>query len=351
MAHTNQSESASFVFLLFPLIALAFVRFVKSKHIDSVAVSLLLFIAFALFYQYVGLPKFLTEMTLWGRTTPKRATISLGLAQVLLLGYLISDRLNHQSNPSTRRNAVPSAIFLATSSLTIYLLTKLPAEWRSISGYYAAVMVGAGFFMLASYALCLERYKLLVGALLIWNILIALAFNPISVAPSYFNVSRSNGDTTEFLKNQRVLSLGARFPLPAMMLMAAGVPVMNGVFFYPQKTLWKILDPSGKHVSVYNRYQHLTFPLLNTWKPEPTALIRAPSQDAVSVAINGTSFDFSSLPTDYVISGKNYGPVLLKNRTLEYVKQVNGNLIFRVIRAREMRLPHGYSTGSDAAYR
>lgn len=329
MINTNQSESASFIFLLFPLAALVSTRFVKSKHIDSVAASLFLFIAFALFYQYIGFPQFLTEITLWGRTTPARVTLSLGLAQVLLLGYFISDRLNHQSNLQARKITPPLSIFLITTSLTIYLLTKLPMEWWNVNGFYLATIAGTAVFIFASYSLCFERYKLLVCALLIWNMVIALAFNPVSIAPSYFNDNQSNGDEAVFLKDQRVLFLDSQ--IPAMMLMAAGVPVMNGVFFYPQRTLWKILDPSDRQISIHNRYQHLIFMLNNELSGQAT-LIRSPFSDLVSVELSGSDFDFKSLPVNYIISGKNNESALTKNRTLKYVKEIDGKLIFRITR-------------------
>ena len=330
LPNTNESESASFVYLLFPLGCLALINVIKNRKLDPILGSMVVFIALALFYQYFGFSDFVTKITLWGRTAPERVDLSLGLAQIMLIAYLIASSQKQKDVPKSKVNSWLILFLIATLAVTAYFSMGMPPGWR-IKGVYIAAIIGVCLTLLAAYALYAKKHKVFMGAMLLWTLPISLAFNPFSIAPRDFKANLPGQESDQDSGARRVLFIGNQ--VPAMMLMASGVPVLTGVFFYPQKSLWKILDPNGAQTSVHNRYQHLIF-LLNEKQHNQASFIRAPQPDLVYVDINGASFNFDSLPIDYVISDKQSGSTLLDNPSLRYKDETNNDLVFDVRAAR-----------------
>lgn len=109
-----------------------------------------------------------------------------------------------------------------------------------------------------------------------------------------------------------------------------GIPVVNSVFYYPQKTLWSTLDPQGADRILYNRYQRILFelaPLGDTL----TYRIDSPRLDEVRVTLDPKRFNFDLLNAQAVLVNLQSGGALDGNPTLE-VTQTDGEwMLFRVI--------------------
>ncbi|MFD2378072.1 hypothetical protein ACFSTJ_12175 [Ottowia pentelensis] len=109
-----------------------------------------------------------------------------------------------------------------------------------------------------------------------------------------------------------------------MTLPAAGVPVVNSVFYYPQATLWKRLDPAGAQRVLYNRYQRLMFEL---GAPAQGAAqqIESPRLDEVRVTLDPALFDFRLLGARWVIMPAADGTRVARNSTLARVATGDGS--------------------------
>jgi hypothetical protein len=103
-----------------------------------------------------------------------------------------------------------------------------------------------------------------------------------------------------------------------MWLLAAGVPIANGVFYYPQISLRKSLDPTGQKSWVINRYQHLVYSageLDNTF----TFRIESPQVDVVRVVFDPNKFDFGLTGAQTILVPNNMD--LSKNASLKLAKK------------------------------
>jgi hypothetical protein len=72
---------------------------------------------------------------------------------------------------------------------------------------------------------------------------------------------------------------------------AAGFKVINGVFYYPPRSLWSRLDPNNELTHVHNRYQHLVFDVDANLDQDIKYTV--PQPDLIVAKINPASFDFN----------------------------------------------------------
>ena len=101
-----------------------------------------------------------------------------------------------------------------------------------------------------------------------------------------------------------------------MVLPAAGVPVVNSVFYHPPESLWRGLDPEGKLRVVHNRYQRVLF----TLAPIDVAAgygIDAPRIDEVRVTVHPSRFDFRLAGGAAVLAGPADALALAANPSLK----------------------------------
>lgn len=319
--YTNHSEIASFFYYFLPALFLASVLVVKRK-LELVAWLILGFIIWTLVFMLHGFPHWLAKLTLWGRVPASRADLALGLAFILLCGLLLSiyKREGLTLNPWKKVAAV--VISLGWTVIVFFAMYKFP------SGVLSGISPGvaAGLFVVISLsgiwlALgCVRRYFILT---LTFTAAGTLAFNPLVIAPSKLTVSPSIHEivfssTQENKGYRRVLVLETH--IPAIMLFAGGIPVANGVFYYPQKTLWSNLDPNSKELNVYNRYQHLFFTSGDVDANNGFRL-ESPQADVVRVTINLKSFDFKLSGAEILAAPIGDKPLLEKNKSVKFIKR------------------------------
>ncbi|WP_423251685.1 DUF7654 domain-containing protein, partial [Pseudomonas viridiflava] len=113
-------------------------------------------------------------------------------------------------------------------------------EGPVMAGSSSSITLGLMLLVIASGYFLLTRQT---RAFLIVNLGLTLAttlsFHPVFVAPHWFRNSLPYQDSP-------ALTLSTRIPM--MFLFASGQKVVNGVFYYPQDSLWKRLDPENRHV-------------------------------------------------------------------------------------------------------
>ncbi|WP_225772507.1 hypothetical protein [Pseudomonas sp. Marseille-Q5115] len=307
---SNQSEISSFFYMLVPLsAALILVR----KRIDSVAIALIFSALYVYYYVSFGVPETFAKWTLWGRVPSNRADLSLGFTLLLLTGWLAGQAMN----------SIPSKLFRITVSLlwcgiVLYAISKLDESIKV--GMTPSLLLGlCAYLFFMSYHLLswrFDKYLLLLGAL---TLVTTLPFHPISIAPSKVLIATpiSTALTSESPEsNKRILVLEDQ--VPAMALAAAGASVANGIFFYPQESLWKRLDSPSEYSDVYNRYQHLKFigdqaPALANGQPYK---LTTPRPDVVAIHISRQAFDFHKAGAAMVISPINASEGLSRNTSV-----------------------------------
>ena len=317
--YLNASEMASFVYVIIPLLIFVSAGLFSTGKSNPLTVCLLLFVMMVIIYQYVGIPAMLAKQSMWGRSTSSRADIALGLAQIFLIAAALSgqERSVRERFPFLSRRLFLYAIPLLWTLFLLFLFSRLTLRLEGFHGnirmvVWIVVTIYILMTGLASHYLLTGKSRAFVITYCLLTFSISLPFNPlirtpdiVAVKPGFPYVKASDG---------RVLVMD-NSSSNAMMLMAAGISVVNGVHYYPQRVLWHQLDPSGSRDALYNRYQHLCFD--DVPMSDPTASrIENPVGDVVRVSVDGSGFDFRSLPAGSVLVMDSTAPSLARNASL-----------------------------------
>jgi len=322
---SNQSEISSFYYMLIPL-AVSFIIALYRKMITSVDICLTIFIVFSLFFMMVGIPEPLAKFSLWGRVPSNRADLSLGLGSLILACSLLS-----KLNPSHPPSNLLKVIATVSASIWAYVV------YRSIQTLDDSIVQNLTNGVLSAILITTAAigYALVSGNLrnfLYLNLALAgattITMNPLNIAPKNINNNLSSPATVSLKKSDKILVLSNM--LPSMYLVASGSHTINGIYYYPQKSIWARLDPTGTNSNTYNRYQHL-FYTIETPGDGADFNITTPQPDVVKININTANFDFSITGATVVAAPSSEDSALKTNRSLALTSSINGWSWYRVI--------------------
>ena len=321
----NASESSSF-FYFFPVAAVAVLVSAAMRRIrpNVVDVALLLFCVAALWFQLIGFGAKLAELSLWGRVVPVRVDLSLGLASVLWCSLRLG-AVEEDNSLQLRRSIIVAIAFLWAAVVTV-LSMRSPEVAVGPLPHWLWVALPLGVFAL-SWALLARNTKAFLGGLLAVNVLTTFAFNPIVRAPTFV---RATPALIEQVGQQRSPTLVVGYLTGASALLAAGLPTVNGVFYYPPLALWNALDPRHAFESVWNRYQHLVFEPIaaDAINAAATYRLEQKGNDAVRVAFDPDRFDFGLAKAGLVFAPADLD--LSRNPSLKALLRQGGQALYRV---------------------
>ena len=320
---TNQSEIASFQYLLLPLALLFLIRFMQ-KTLTAMEISIAIAILLIVGYMFVGVPAGLAKYSLWGRVPEQRADLALGLACILLSGSLLLRKPTVETNLNLIR-----FLSLILSVAWAYIVYKEIGKLDEtiLVGLSANLMLALCMAIAAlGYFLSTGNFKSFIILSLAFTSSSTLFFNPINVAPTAVD---NSVDAKELagIDHPRILVLENM--TPAMYLVASGSAVANGIFYYPQNDLWSRLDPSGLESDIYNRYQHVVYSSGHNLGPKHYGL-QTPQPDVVNVRIELDSFDFALSGANLVVAPAADRESLDKNEGLQFVKASDNWVWFSV---------------------
>ena len=282
---------------------------------------------------YVGFPRKFADLTLWGRVTSYRLDLALGLAQFFLLAWLLSVRKNiSESLPLSLINFFAKCAAMFCFLFAVWNFSLLPADIsRNLTIGFVAV--SCLFLAFLAYLTILRKYEWVAGIVILWMVGGAFLFNPIDVAPKKVELNNFMRSAIGFGNFDREIPRVAVLNEDhwRMNLVAAGVPVVNAVLYYPQSTLWKNIDSGGNYKTQYNRYQNLIFVAKNL-DGESSLRIDSPRLDAVRVTLDSRRFDFRLLGATHVITSPKIAEDLIFNGTLEKVESSAGWVVLKVLK-------------------
>lgn len=255
---TNQSESASFIFISLFLIAPVLYLYqsrgysIKDKRSKYIFVSL--FTVGLLFITWLYIPgmNILGKFTFLSLVPQNRAIIGLGLLNIIILILFMWVY-------SKSKNKIPVAKALiysiATYIFTACIHLRIHFEQPGFIGVITSLLLALPVSM-AIYFLLRKRFT--IGLILIASFALFSNFN---VNPLYkgLDVLISNPLRLE-IKNENNGAgywVAENIILENMALMA-GKHSLTGVFTHPQLALWERID-QGKEEYRYNRYAHVSF--------------------------------------------------------------------------------------------
>lgn len=296
----NESEFSSY-FSLFPaLFYLLTKKIIQRTPHKWMTLFILLFLSLLLIYGIFGFPAWLANLLLWNHMPVHRSHVALGLASIIAIALLDN---NQESLPS-KTGKVPIITILVITGFFIYLgIDGIPHSFfpeKSI--IFIIIMISIGIVM--SMHLMKLNHARFITANLILYVATIWQFNPIGTTPANIAIkdelnsiiSAKTKDNSN--KKPRILIINSE-TTQAMGLIAAGYPVANATFYYPQKTFWKNFDIAIEDSNVANRYQHL---IIETEKLDSGKFftIEQLSVDTVRISVDSLKFDFNKAGADIV---------------------------------------------------
>lgn len=315
---SNNCEISGFYNFL-PAVLLALPLLIKRKVGNlKYGIALAVFSLLSIAYLYMKIPVFLAKATLLSYVT-YRIEIAYGIASVYLSIWALSEFIRSKS---------VSRMYSSVLSLLIGLFYFITVDLTPIKGYvrlryYLAFILT---FIVLNYLL-LRGKKFLFSSVMIIVIMISGLFvNPVNIGLG--NMFHNNlTSTVQSIKKQNPNARWIALNGSSMgsYLYALGIKDLDGTDYYPDMKKWKLLDPDGKYMSVYNRYAHVTYVLTNRTTDMSTI-----AGDSILVNLNVN--DLRKLKVGYILA---------KNRLEAYAnsgtrfrnltsKPANGYFIYQV---------------------
>jgi len=315
--YSNESEIASFYYLLLPL-AFLFAVNAYRRSLSALECALVLAIVFILVFMFWGVPTTLAKYSFWGRVPANRADLALGLSCIVLTGLLFNNKASEV--PITNLHKALSLLIATIWAYIVYrAINSLDDSMLSTfsPNMQVAILLAT---LAASYFLITTQFKNFITLSLGLTISTTLTFNPINVAPEALKNKFTPLETSE-ARPSRILVLENM--TPAMYLVASGNALANGIYYYPQSSLWKRLDIKGAESNTYNRYQHLTY-LSGQLNGSDTYVIETPRPDVVIVRVDLEKFDFKLSGATTVAAPVADRSALDKNPSVSFIKTADG---------------------------
>lgn len=293
--HSNQSEIGSYLLFPLPLLVLALIYCRRSINARWALFACLVFAAAWTVFRFLGIPLWLAEATFWSRVPSGRLDLAIGLACTALLAILTPNA--RPDSPTVRvsgiRTCMDFAIACGSALLVFIGLQFFPKElFANNSPPFLWSLVLAGFFV--SWWMMRGKVRTAVCMILILNVISTIAFNPVSRAPRSVNLSSGAMPMAidpPTSKPLRTLVIGG-WGVGPMTFAAVGVPTINGVLYYPQRSFWEGLGLPAAEWNTVNRYQHLGIEL-GALPDERTFEVRTNQLDSVDIKIDPQRFDFT----------------------------------------------------------
>ena len=332
---------SSYFLLLLPVAAALLYAWTRARQVPLVSLLPALYMLGVLWFMYIGFAPWFARWSMWGSSTSQRQDLGLGLAQTLLLAWLLALAARAPAMPgapAAPRAGMPQPVAALVALLAAWL-TWVSYRWLPSA---ADVMVPWLFRLLSVAAVALAAFWLLIGrtaafALLYcgWMLGSALWFNPLVQAPASVALDAR--------LQQQLAAVGPGVPAPdgprgvavvgprvwAVVLPATGVPVVNSVFYAPPKAFWQRMDPQGLKTVVHNRYQRLLLELAPV-AAEATHRIETPRLDEVRVTLDPARFDFRQLGAQTVLAAPKDRPALDANTSLRRLDQTDVWVLYQV---------------------
>ena len=257
----NASEN-SMIISLFPIpMLLTGYRFYKEKKLDYLKGGLMVVSVVFLIYTLIGIPKVLASVTMLGWSTSVRCADVIGYLQILLLAALARDGMFDVSAEKVEKKNIKLIVVSCTLSFVACLCAHSQNEAipKPLYGILFALFAFL-FYTLLDYK-NLRWRKAGVMSLVFVCIFTGIFIRPISYGfdaitskPLYQKIQslRAEKDSPEedtYLAYDSIIMQSY--------LKASGANVVNFVNTTPNILLYLLLDPEGKYVKIWNRYEHV----------------------------------------------------------------------------------------------
>lgn len=311
----NQSEASGFLllspFLFIPSLYVVISSWLKERRILWSLIltnSVLALLLARLFIPHLN-PLF--DILQLSAIPHNRLLIGIGLASILQLIILLRYR-----SLITPFIAQVSALTGFTISLIAGLLInqKYPGFIEST----LQIVLLSGIVGGIAYLILMRRKQLVTLGLVSFALL--AFFSTVSVHPLYRGLEPlTSSDLIKVVKNTgnpKDMWAVADSRLLVTIPLAAGKPAITNIYTYPQKELWRSLDPIGEHEATYNRFAHVILQLQPDSLPMSDAIITLGADDYFTVQTTTCTPFLKQAAVKFILT-----PTLLTDSTCASLKR------------------------------
>lgn len=330
----NICEASGFI-MFFPIVFYGIgYYYYRTRKTDPMLISLSLFVIIGLIYVLLGFPAFLSKITLFSMAPDFRVLPIVGVGNCLLLTcYLASTR-------TIFKNEKFSWIEFGVIAVLTFIFMRIVGSQvnKATKDFFTATQISIASIMIVT-AYLLTRYKnfrlvnFALYAVLLAMVLPNLNVNPVTkgLAPILENplVVDSKALYQQDPKGRWALFGNSRL---THLLKANGFNLFNSVKLVPPIKDMKVLDPSGRYDSTYNRYAWMTMNskeiaqyLNSNWRD--TVFFRQTFQDGYTVFIDPCSPKLKQLGVRYYLF--DYAPTAQEVRCLTKLKENAGLFYYK----------------------
>lgn len=322
----NSCELSHYITFAPIIIPCAVASFVMNRKIDWVVLLLSVFVIIGYLWIEVGFPAWLAKLTLWNMSPTRRTQIPFGIGNVLLtiayLYYLTTIRI--------RTNALYTAIGgVAVLAFMIYaanLNVDDSAGYFKMSQLFLPILFFTGVGSLLLFTWALPYRNLLFGGAMILFLLPNLKMNPVAKGMTPITehaLYKTVQSIHEQEPNAKWAVFGGQFV--SYLVTATGVDLISGVKYIPPRSVLKVLDPTMKRDSAYNRFAHTVY---NSYiDGRDTVVIQNTFEDGYTVGMDPCSPRLKQLNVRYIVFDHTLNPA--ETRCMKLVSTLGSITIYR----------------------
>jgi hypothetical protein len=295
-AWENICEASNFLLLFpVPMAALAWQRW-RGRAVSVVEWALLGYIVVLLAWTIVGWPRWLAVASGFGLSQPVRSLVGLGVASIVLCCIFLA-------KPAAELPARPGARLLVVAGIATFLLlyawdfNRVTAGFATGGQVALLVLVGT-----AAACLLLVRQRLAFAACVLLPHLWSYALvNPVAVGLGPVLQAKAFRQLSEVVAAEPDARWVAYGDISSATLQKmAGARVWNGINIIPPLADWRVIDPEGRGMEVYNRYGYIRL------IPEQDAVVglSAVRNDLYEMRVDPKSGVWRALGIRYVVLPK-----------------------------------------------
>jgi hypothetical protein len=321
---TNPTEVSLFVDL-FPLGAvLSIVNMVQKKRADVLSIGLIAVVAILAMFSCLGFPLWLSRAMLLTSVPSGRATVALGVANIILLVRAVALKQWKLSAPWAISAAAGFSIITALAAHLAY--PAYIGKLLTVCCFAICLVLACSIFVDHG------RLKTAATSIAVLGLLASgLSVNPIqySTAPLTQQPLTKQVQALEDVYPGQWATTGDDSSRLANLLVANGVDTFNALKVTPDMASWKKLDPQGKWEHVYNRYAFVTVQIEQ--KDQTNAnLFELTAPDAYTLHV--TPAQLAEMGVTNVLSSQELSKIHFDKYSFEPIGQeIDGHVPYRLI--------------------
>lgn len=321
----NLCENSTYPSFILPII---YLLFCLRKRLDSLIISLVIFLIFDYVYLYVGIPEIIGKLTFWNRTT-SRAIIGIDFVQIVIFAWIFFNR--HKIE--TCSNSKISNVVLATCILLVIvaLVISTPAQLYESSNFKIKYVLLCLVFLVLNYFIFIKNNKYFPITFCLTLLYSTLLLHPLSIAPKEIS-SNIPDKVQKLIKNEEEMKFNGKFLVATGDLIrpnivaALGYPTINSTSHYVDKDIYRIFYSNLDNNLIYNKFNHMIVKITD----EASEKIEA-FGDVIQLSLPGDSFNFSKFKADLLMTKDDeLNTELKKNPCLIFIEKENGFAYYKI---------------------